>query len=185
MAYTKNKSDIKKYIENFVPVKLLKKDTIIYRDISTANSYKGIEKGEKIPIVYDVMFKCMLGNESRKGYLIVLLNAIFKYFDIEVNNNASSADKYLIERNIRYAFQISNSMIKKGDADIKFIPIIQVNLNNFTIKGEDRSAVLYCISDNEGIPLIDSFLTIEIYLPNIRKKWYNISRREELKKLRN
>ena len=207
--------------ENYNNIQLLKRKAIINSGFSMEDSYGRVGKGEKIPIVSDVMFKCMLGNENRKEYLIVLLNAIFKYFDIgeindldyiknnvdqnsfydkgkvidllvkssrgvlnvELNNNSSSADKYMLERSIIYAFEISNSIIIKGNKIEKHPPVILININNFTVKGEDRSAVLYCFSDDKGIPLTDDFLTIEIYLPNIRRKWHNISKREEFDKL--
>lgn len=223
MTVTTNVNN-EKYTEGFENVQLLKTKSIINRGFSMVNSYGRVEKGQKIPIVSDVMFKCMLGNENRKVYLLTLLNAIFKYFDIgkindldyiknnvdqnnfydkgrvvdllakstlgvlnvEVNNNSSSVDKYMLRRNVGYGFAISNSMIKKGNKKIKFIPFIQININNFSVKGENRSAVLYYLSDNRGTPLTDDFLIIEIYLPNIRKKWYNkkeIGKYDELEEL--
>ena len=74
-------------------------------------------------------------------------------------------------------------MVKKGNKTGIYPPFIQCNINNFTPKGENRSAVLYYLSDDKGTPLTDDFLIIEIYLPNIRKKWYNLCKKEELDKL--
>ncbi len=206
--------------ENFKQNRLLNKETILEKQITEKYSYGKVERGKKIPITSDAMFKCMLGNEKRKIFLLRLLKATFdiyemgdlldleyikntveqeNYYDkgrvvdliaksnlgilnVEVNNN-SSTNRYMLRRNIGYAFAISNSQIKRGNNYIKYVPTIQININNFAIKGEKRSTVLYYISDEKGNPLTDDLIIIQIYLPNIRRKWYNKEELTEMDKI--
>jgi len=57
--------------------------------ISRKNAYllKELKKGERIPIVSDVMFQAMLNNESRKQYASYLLSLLLKKDFNEINDN--------------------------------------------------------------------------------------------------
>lgn len=90
---------------------------------------------------------------------------------IEVNNNED--EKYL-ERNIEYADRLYSEKVKKGDKEeYKYNQIIQINLNNFSFLGNDKIIDIYSIQNEEGIRLSNKKIFIQIYIPNLRKKWYD------------
>ena len=63
--------------------------TILELPISRKNAYllKELKKGDRIPIVSDVMFHTMLNNESRKQYVAYLLSLLLKKDFNEINDN--------------------------------------------------------------------------------------------------
>jgi len=65
------------------------KKTILELPISRKNAYelKELKKGERIPIVSDVMFHAMLNNESRKKYVAYLLSLVLDKDFEEINEN--------------------------------------------------------------------------------------------------
>ena len=50
--------------------------------------------------------------------------------------------------------------------------VIQFNINNFSFKGNDKIVDIYTLNNGEGIKLTNNII-IEIYVQNLRKKWYN------------
>lgn len=72
--------------------------------------------------------------------------------------------------------------VKKG-SDYLYTQVIQFNLNNFAFKNNDKNVDYYYVQNDEKILLHDKLIFIQIYIPNLRKKWYtsgveNLSERE-------
>lgn len=88
---------------------------------------------------------------------------------IEVNNNE---DERYLERNMEYIDRLYSEKIKKGD-EYKYNQVIQINLNNFSFKGNNKVIDIYSIQNEEGIRLSNKKVFIQIYIPNLRKKWYD------------
>ena len=88
---------------------------------------------------------------------------------IEVNNNDD--EKYL-ERNMEYADRLYSEKVNKG-SEYKYNQVIQINLNNFSFEGNDKVVDIYSIQNEEGIRLSNKKIFIQIYISNLRKKWYD------------
>ena len=88
--------------------------------------------------------------------------------NIEINNNSSLET---MERNMDYGFRLYASKVK-NDTDYDYVSVIQFNINNFSIKGDDKIVDVFTIQNNEGVSLTDKLIFIQIYIPNLRKKWY-------------
>ena len=88
--------------------------------------------------------------------------------NIEVNNNSSS---YIMERNMEYAYRQYTEKIKRGDT-YNYKQVLQFNLNNFAFKGNDKIIDICGVQNKEGIRLNNKIIFIQIYIPNLRKKWY-------------
>ena len=102
-----------------------------------------------------------------------------EYIGIEMNNNYS---KEAFERNISYAMGIYKSKEIRG-SKYSFNKILQINLNNFTFENNDREAEEYALRNENGEYLTEKIKIINIYLPNIRKKYYNKEKLNELDKV--
>ena len=102
-----------------------------------------------------------------------------EYIGIEMNNNYS---KEAYERNISYAMVRYKSKDIRG-SKYSFNKILQINLNNFTFENNDREAEEYALRNENGEYLTEKIKIINIYLPNIRKKYYNKEELNELDKV--
>ena len=102
-----------------------------------------------------------------------------EYIGIEMNNNYS---KEAFERNISYAMGIYKSKEIRG-SKYSFNKILQINLNNFTFENNDREVEEYALRNENGEYLTEKIKIINIYLPNIRKKYYNKEELNELDKV--
>ena len=109
--------------------------------------------------------------ESSKGqrcdYVAVIDNTSL---NIEVNNNSSLR---VLERNIEYAYRLYSKKIKRGEREYDYTQVIQFNLNNFSFKGNDKIIDIYGVKNDSDLTLSDKIIFIQIYVPNLRKKWYN------------
>ncbi len=96
--------------------------------------------------------------------------------NIEVNNNSNSNSnmKYL-KRNMDYAFKLYGSKVKRGKdkSTYKYRQIIQFNLNNFSFVGNNKVIDIYTINNKGKLRLSNDIIFIQIYIPNLRRKWYN------------
>ena len=90
--------------------------------------------------------------------------------NIEINNNSSLE---IMERNMEYAFRLYSSNTLKG-SNYDYTKVIQFNINNFSFKKNDKIVDIFTISNDEGIKLTDKIVFIQIYVPNLRKKWYTV-----------
>ena len=106
--------------------------------------------------------------EYRSDYVAIIDDT---KINIEVNNNSSEK---VLERNLDYAFKLYGSKVKrsKEKESYKYIQVIQFNINNFSFKGNDKIVEVYTLNNREGIKLTNNIVIIEIYIPNLRKKWY-------------
>lgn len=94
--------------------------------------------------------------------------------NIEVNNNSNVE---VMERNMEYAHRLYASKIKrKSNGEMEYSQVIQFNLNNFAFEGNDKIIDRYFIQNEEGIRLNNKLIFIQIYIPNLRKKCYNLGR---------
>jgi len=94
-----------------------------------------------------------------------------KYYNIEMNNN--STDKEKMERNISYLGKIYSSSMKKGIKKYHYNNVLQININNFNFEGNEKAIDKFYIQNDDIQKLTDKITLIYIYLPLIRKKYYN------------
>ena len=93
------------------------------------------------------------------------------YINIEMNNNSNL--NYM-ERNYQYVDKLYGSKIKIGSSkNPNYMPVLQINFNNFALKGIDKIFDIYAMRNDEGILMNDKKIIVQIYLPNLRKKCYN------------
>ena len=109
-------------------------------------------------------------NENDKGercdYVALLSDTSL---NIEVNNNSSLE---VLERNMEYAHRLYSKKIKRGEENYQYTQVIQFNLNNFAFKGNDKIVDIYTVTNNDNIGLSNKLIFVQIYVPNLRKKWY-------------
>ena len=109
-------------------------------------------------------------NESDKGercdYVALLSDTSL---NIEVNNNSSLE---VLERNMEYAHRLYSKKIKRGEENYQYTQVIQFNLNNFAFKGNDKIVDIYTVTNDDNIGLSNKLIFVQIYVPNLRKKWY-------------
>ena len=63
--------------------------------------------------------------------------------------------------------------VKTEDNNYKYSQVIQINLNNFSFSSNNKIIDLYTESNEDNLVLSDKLVFIQIYVPNLRKKWYN------------
>ena len=109
-------------------------------------------------------------NESDKGercdYVALLSDTSL---NIEVNNNISLE---VLERNMEYAHRLYSKKIRRGEENYQYTQVIQFNLNNFAFKGNDKIVDIYTVTNDDNIGLSNKLIFVQIYVPNLRKKWY-------------
>ena len=109
-------------------------------------------------------------NENDKGercdYVALLSDTSL---NIEVNNNSSLE---VLERNMEYAHRLYSKKIRRGEENYQYTQVIQFNLNNFAFKGNDKIIDIYTVTNNDNIGLSNKLIFVQIYVPNLRKKWY-------------
>ena len=88
--------------------------------------------------------------------------------NIEINNNYTLE---VMERNIEYVFRLYANKVNRGSKN-EYTQIIQLNLNNFAFEGNDKIIDVYTLRNDEGINLTNKIIIVQIYVPNLRKKWY-------------
>ena len=104
------------------------------------------------------------------------------YINIEVNNNYRKPN---IKRNLDFLCRIFDRYFNDFDED-KYNLSLQININNFYYKEvKDWCEVYYLESDKSGLGLLEDFVIIEIFLPRLKKKWYDvgIDKLSELEKI--
>ena len=111
---------------------------------------------------------------NRRGDYVAIINN--SSVNIEVNNNG---DLITFERNIEYAHRLYSKKVKrkiKGnkDQEVVYTQVIQLNLNNFSFIGNDKIVDIYCIQNDEQLKLTDKLVFIQIYIPNLMRKWYTV-----------
>lgn len=104
---------------------------------------------------------------ERSDYVAIIEDSII---NIEVNNNENSE---ILERNMEYAHRLYASGVKRGKK-YKYRQVIQFNLNNFSYIGNDKIIDIYTVQNDDGITLNNKLIFIQIYVPNLRRKWYNL-----------
>ena len=109
-------------------------------------------------------------NENNKGercdYVALLSDTSL---NIEVNNNSSLE---VLERNMEYAHRLYSKKIRRGEENYQYTQVIQFNLNNFAFKGNDKIVDIYTVTNDDNIGLSNKLIFVQIYVPNLRKKWY-------------
>ena len=116
----------------------------------------------------------------KKGMTVDLICKIDgKYYNVELNNNRTSVGR--MERNVYYGTNVFGDKLKRND-DYNYNYTIQVNLNNFSFSGVDEIRQDFMLRDEKGNILTDKIKIIQIYIPLIRKKWYDNNEITELEK---
>ena len=107
--------------------------------------------------------------EYRSDYVAVIDDT---KINIEVNNNSSEET---LKRNMDYAFKLYGSKVTRSKlkSSYKYNQVIQFNINNFSFKNYDKIVDIYTFNNIDGIRLTNNIIIIQIYIPNLRKKWYN------------
>ncbi len=100
-------------------------------------------------------------------------------YNIEMNNNTSISS---LERNVSYVHELYKSKMQRGGT-YNYQKTIQINLNNFSFVGNDKTMEEYQLRNEDGVILTDKIKIIFIYFPKIRKKLYNGDELTKLKKL--
>lgn len=88
--------------------------------------------------------------------------------NIEINNNSSFKT---MERNMEYAFRLYASSVSK-DSDYDYTKVIQFNINNFAFENNHKIIDIFTIKNDDSLNLTDKIIFVQIYIPNLRKKWY-------------
>lgn len=88
--------------------------------------------------------------------------------NIEVNCNASMESLY---KSLVYGFKWLTKDITIG-SKYKFSQTITINLNNFSLKDKDDIVQISGLRDEEGYSIMNKLVVINIFVPNLRKKWY-------------
>ena len=157
-----NNTDRKQYASLLISIVLNKDYKEIYDNIEfikgTLDKEREIEKGREVDFI------CKVDNE---------------YVGIEMNNNFSKSS---LERNISYCMDIYKSNLRRGES-YSFNHVLQININNFFFKGNDQGEEEYSLKNNKGELLTDKIKIFNIYLPLIRKKYYNGEELSYLEKL--
>ena len=91
------------------------------------------------------------------------------FINIEVNNNSSL---YAMERNTEYLMRLYSKKVKRGTS-YEYTQSIAINLNNFSFKDNDKIIDIYALQNEEQTLLTNKITIIQIYIPNLRRKWYN------------
>jgi len=107
---------------------------------------------------------------ERADYVAVIKGT---YLNLEINNND---EPYVMERNQEYAHRLFSKKNERGP-HYTYTQVIQISINNFAFEGRDEVFNIHCDQDSYGEVYNDKIIFIEIYIPNLRKKWYN---KEEL-----
>lgn len=96
------------------------------------------------------------------------------YVNIEVNTNSSIKT---LERNMEYAHRLYARLNKrnKNKKEHLYTQVIQFNINNFSFKGLDKIVDIYINQNDEKISMSNKIIFVQIYIPNLRRKWYNES----------
>ena len=85
--------------------------------------------------------------------------------NIEMNNNTSSD---VIDRNLEYAFRLYSNKSSRYD----YNSVIQININNYAFVGNKNIIEVYTLKNDDNEKLTNKFMVIQIYLDNLREKWY-------------
>lgn len=137
-----------------------------YLDISYEELLNNIRLGKN-----EIDKKYENDKQERCDYIATINNTTI---NIEVNNNS---DEKVMERNMEYAHRLYASKIKRRiDGELEYSQVIQFNLNNFSFEGNEKIIDIYYIQNDEGIKLNNKLIFIQIYIPNLRKKCYNVGR---------
>ena len=77
---------------------------------------------------------------------------------------------------MEYAHRLYASKVKRKNNNKKdnYQQIIQLNINNFSFIGNDNVVDIYFIQNDNLIKLSDKLIFIQIYIPNLLRKWYTI-----------
>lgn len=88
--------------------------------------------------------------------------------DIEINSN----DKVeTLERNIEYMNRLYSKLVEKGE-QYDYRQSLLININNFAYKGKEKIKYVCYLKDSENEALTDKLIVVQIYIPNLVKKWY-------------
>ena len=90
--------------------------------------------------------------------------------NLEVNCND---DLEVMERNMEYAHRLYAKKLETRSG-YDYTSVIQFNLNNFSFEGNDKIIDYYFVQNDDGVLLSNKLVFIQIYVPNLRKKWYNL-----------
>lgn len=99
-----------------------------------------------------------------------------EYVLLEMNNKPS---RVILERNFMYAAKIYGNKVVKG-AEYNYSKVISININNFYFKGLNKAIQKFVLKEERSEEVYtDKIQIYNIYLPLIKKKYYN---KEELSK---
>ena len=73
---------------------------------------------------------------------------------------------------MEYAHRLYSKKIRRGEENYQYTQVIQFNLNNFAFKGNDKIVDIYTVTNDDNIGLSNKLIFVQIYVPNLRKKWY-------------
>ncbi|HBA37937.1 MAG TPA: hypothetical protein DCY94_04380 [Firmicutes bacterium] len=122
---------------------------------------------ENMAFYKNTINKERLEEVQRMGDLVVKIKDA--YYLVEMNNYCT------LGRNIKNSMLVS-AINTEDKRNVKFFPLVEIGLNNYRLKGIDRSINVYAtkniLPDRDNELLIKAFY-IEVYLPIIEEKGYN------------
>lgn len=129
-----------------------------YLNLSIEEIYeKAVIKDSHIP-------KSEVDDKTEMGDLVIEIGDII--VSIEANNTNMAG------RNFEYACRLSASKMKIGSKKYNYTDVIQININNYILKGIERTHEMYEIKNEYG-GLYNRLRIDQIYIPNIKKKYYD------------
>jgi len=132
-------------------------------------SYETLLK--KLKLGKNELDKEKVTDKGERADYVAVINGT--YLNLEINNNSKP---YIMDRNQEYAHRLFSKKNQSGE-DYVYTQVIQISINNFAFKGRDEVINIHCDQDSTGEIYNNKLVFIEIYIPNLKKKWYN---KEEL-----
>lgn len=108
-------------------------------------------------------------NERKKGERADYV-AYYNDFCINIEINCNS-NLETMERNREYRHRLGSKKIKIGE-NYTYTPVLQININDFVYDGKEKVKYICFLMDEEGDVESDKEIIINIYVPNLYKKWY-------------
>jgi len=135
-------------------------------------SYETLLK--KLKLGKNELDKEKVTDKGERADYVAVINGT--YLNLEINNNSKP---YIMDRNQEYAHRLFSKKNQSGE-DYVYTQVIQISINNFAFKGRDEVINIHCDQDSTGEIYNNKLVFIEIYIPNLKKKWYN---KEELREV--
>ncbi len=118
----------------------------------------------------NVFSKEKLTSRERTGDFVARFGNILLSFEM---NNTNT-----LERNVEYVNKLYSEFASSKDlqeeVETIYVPVFQLNMNNFVFKGETDTIKISYASDGKRMRV--KIIFIDVYLPNIEKKYNRLEK---------